>query len=111
MVERTVTKITYPASRAYGGYERVTYADQRKFTNFTAVLTATFSYSVKDKKVSCVSKYVTYKNGSANPIQESLTDTGKGRTCTVKFHFSIGSAAGNAKHSMKMKCDYKGNFV
>ena len=109
LVERTITKITYPSVRS-SVYERVTYVKTMKYTNFTASLTATFSYSVADKKVSCVSKYSTYSNGFT-PRKESITDTGAGRTCTAKLKFSFNSAMGNSTKTISMKCNYKGDLV
>ncbi len=109
LVERTVIKTTYPSVRA-NTYKRVTYTDKRKFTDFTASLTATFSYSIADKKVSCVSKYSTYSQnfGLKN---ESLTDTGSGKKCTVTLKYSHNSGLGYTTKTLKLKCNYKGNLV
>ncbi len=109
LVERTITKITYPSVRS-SVYERVTYVTKDKGRNYTVSLTATFSYNVADKKVSCVSKYSTYSQnfGLKN---ESLTDTGSGKKCTVTLKYSHNSGLGYTTKTLKLKCNYKGNLV
>lgn len=103
----TITRIKHP-TMLLGTYERVTYEKTTKMTNFTVTLTATFSYSKEDKKVSCVSKF-----GSASMSSvkiNSVTDSGPGRTCTVKLSYTYNNLGTPTTKSMSMKCDYNGNI-
>ena len=105
--KETLTRIYNPSDiNVYSVYERGTYEKTYENNNgeLIAKLTATFSYSVEDKKVSCVSKYgQTYRSD----IEEvSLTDTGSGRSCTVKYVFKDWLGF---RKTISIKCDYKGN--
>lgn len=106
-VKETLTRIYDPNDiNVYGIYERATYEKTYENSNgvLIAKLTATFSYSVEDKQVSCVLKYgKTYRSD----IKEiSLTDTGSGRDCTAKYVFEDWFGI---RKTISIKCDYKGN--
>ena len=105
--KETITKIKHPAM-PFAAYERVTYEKVQEMTNFTVTLTATFSYSKIDKKVSCVSK--SGKTSSSTAKVDSVTDTGSGSTCTVKLTYTYNNLGTPTTKSLSMKCDYNGNI-
>lgn len=108
LVKTTIRKITYPSARS-GEYERVTYSKENAYKNYSITLTATFSYNVTNKEVSCVSKYRTYNK--MTPISESLTDTGIGTKCTVRLDYRHNTGLGPKDKALRMICDYKGNLT
>ncbi|NDO46365.1 hypothetical protein [Clostridium sp. MD294] len=108
LVKTTIRKITYPSARS-GEYERVTYSKENVYENYSITLTATFSYNVTNKEVSCVSKYRTYNK--MTPISESLTDTGTGTKCTVRLDYRHNTGLGTKNKALRMICDYKGNLT
>ena len=104
LVKTTIRKITYPSARS-GEYERVTYSKENAYKNYSITLTATFSYNVTNKEVSCVSKYSKYTN--LTPTEEIITDTGKGTKCTASLTFYFSGKFNKKTH--EIICDYKGN--
>lgn len=93
--------LTSSSSMQYATYEKT-----REFDNFSIKITARFAYDVQGKTVSCISKYGKIYQSGSSVKEDSLTDTGSGRTCTAKFTVNFNKGI---KQSVSIKCDYKGN--